>query len=171
MNVNHVKVGTVVSKHGYKGDIKINISSFNLNTFPDIAHLFIELDGSFIPFSINEIKSFSKNVLIVKLKEINSEEEADDIIHKNIYVDSTKIEYKKDSGFFYDDLINFNVFKDSQKIATIESINTDLPQPVFEIKYDSRIVLIPIHEDLIKEIDKENNIIHLDIPDGLLEII
>jgi len=32
MNVNHVKVGTVVSKHGYKGDIKINISSFNLNT-------------------------------------------------------------------------------------------------------------------------------------------
>jgi len=171
MNVDHVKVGTVVSKHGYKGDIKINISSFNLNTFPDIAHLFIELDGSFIPFSINEIRSFSKNILIVKLEEINSEKEVDEIIHKNIYVDSTKIESKKDSGFFYDDLINFNVLKDSQKIGTVESINTDLPQPVFEIKYDSRLVLIPIHQDLIKEIDKENNIIHLDIPDGLLEII
>ena len=171
MNVNHVKVGTVVSKHGYKGDIKINISSFNLNTFPDLANLFIELDGSFIPFSINEVRSFSKNILIVKLKEVNSEKEVDEIIHKNIYVDSTKIESKKDSGFFYDDLINFNVFKDSQIIGKIENINTDLPQPVFEIKYNSRVVLIPIHEDLIKEIDKENNIIHLDIPDGLLEII
>jgi len=171
MNVNHVKVGTVVSKHGYKGDIKINISSFNLNTFSDLANLFIELDGSFIPFSINEIRSFSKNVLIVKLKEINSEKEVDEIIHKNIYVDSTKIESKKDSGFFYDDLINFNVFSDSQKIGTIENINTNLPQPVFEIKYNSRVVLIPIHQDLIKEIDKGNNIIHLDIPDGLLEII
>jgi 16S rRNA processing protein RimM len=171
MNVDHVKIGTVVSKHGYKGDIKINISSFNLNTFPDLAHLFIELDGSYIPFSINEIRSFSKNILIVKLKEINSEKEVDEIIHKNIYVDSTKIESKKDSVFFYDDLINFNVFKDSQKIGTVESINTDLPQPVFEVKYDSRLVLIPIHQDLIKEIDKENNIIHLDIPDGLLEII
>ena len=171
MNVNHVKVGTVVSKHGYKGDIKINISSFNLNTFPDLANLFIELDGSFIPFSINEVRSFSKNILIVKLKEVNSEKEVDEIIHKNIYVDSTKIESKKDSGFFYDDLINFNVLKDSQKIGTIENINTDLPQPVFEIKYNSRLVLIPIHEDLIKEIDKENNIIYLDIPHGLLEII
>ena len=171
MNVNHVKVGTVVSKHGYKGDIKINISSFNLNTFPDLANLFIELDGSFIPFSINEVRSFSKNILIVKLKEVNSEKEVDEIIHKNIYVDSTKIESKKDSGFFYDDLINFNVFQDSQKIGTIENINTDLPQPVFEIKYNSRLVLIPIHEDLIKEIDKENNIIYLDIPHGLLEII
>jgi 16S rRNA processing protein RimM len=171
MSVNHVKVGTVVSKHGYKGDIKINISSFNLNTFPDIAHLFIELDGSFIPFSINEIKSFSKNVLIVKLKEINSEKEVDEFIHKNIYVDFTKIESKKDSGFFYNDLINFNVFRDSQKIGTIENINSNLPQPVFEIRYSSRLALIPIHEDLIKEIDRENNIIHLDIPNGLLEII
>ena len=171
MNVNHVKIGTVVSKHGFKGDIKINISSFSLNNFPDLVHLFIELDGSLIPFSINKIRSLSKNVLIVKLKEINSEKEVDEIIHKNIYVDSTKIESKKDSGFFYDDLINFNVFKDSQKIGTIENINDDLPQPVFEIKYNSRVVLIPIHEDLIKEIDKENNIIHLDIPDGLLEII
>jgi 16S rRNA processing protein RimM len=166
-----VKVGTVVSKHGYKGDIKINISSFNLNTFPDIDHLFMELDGSFIPFSINEIKSFSKNVLIVKLKEINSEKEVDEFIHKNIYVDFTKIESKKDSGFFYNDLINFNVFRDSQKIGTIENINSNLPQPVFEIRYSSRLVLIPIHEDLIKEIDRENNIIHLDIPNGLLEII
>tara|TARA_X000000950_G_scaffold215614_1_gene259522 strand:- start:195 stop:710 length:516 start_codon:yes stop_codon:yes gene_type:complete len=171
MNVNHVKIGTVVSKHGFKGDIKINISSYNLYNFPDLSHLFIELDGSFIPFSINEIRSFSKNILIVKLKELNSEDEVDEIIHKNIYVDSTKIQSKKDSGFFYNDLINFNVFMDSQKIGTIENINIDLPQPVFEIKYNSRVVLIPIHEDLIKEIDKENNIIHLDIPDGLLEII
>ena len=171
MNVNHVKIGTVVSKHGFKGDIKINISSFNLNNFPDLAHLFIELDGTLIPFSINEIRSFSKNVLIVKLKEISSEKEVDEIIHKNIYVDSTKIESKKDSEFFYNNLINFDVFRDSQKIGTIENINTDLPQPVFEIKYNSSVVLIPIHEDLIREIDKENNIIHLDIPDGLLEII
>ena len=53
----------------------------------------------------------------------------------------------------------------------IENINSNLPQPVFEIIYNTRKVLIPIHEDLIKEIDKKNNIIYLDIPDGLLEII
>ena len=36
MNVNHVKIGTVVSKHGFKGDIKINISSFNFSGEIDI---------------------------------------------------------------------------------------------------------------------------------------
>ena len=76
-----------------------------------------------------------------------------------------------DSGLFYNDLINFDVITDSKKIGRIENINSKLPQPVFEIMYDSRTVLIPIHEDFIKKVDKENNIIYLDIPDGLLEII
>ena len=171
MNVNHVKVGTVVSKHGYKGDIKISLSSNNRDTFPDLKYLFIELDGCFIPFKIENVRSFSKNVLIVKLKEIRSEDEVNEVIHKNIYVDSAEMESNVDSGFFYNDLINFEVITDSKKIGRIENINSKLPQPVFEIIYDSRKVLIPIHEDLIKKIDKENKIIYLDIPNGLLEII
>ena len=76
-----------------------------------------------------------------------------------------------DSGLFYNNLINFDVITDSKKIGRIENINSKLPQPVFEIMYDSRIVLIPIHKDFIRKIDKVNNIIYLDIPDGLLEII
>ncbi len=171
MYTNHVKIGTVVSKHGYKGDIKISLSSNNRDTFPDLKYLFIELDGCFIPFKIENVRSFSKNVLIVKLKEIRSEDEVNEVIHKNIYVDSAEMESNIDSGFFYNDLINFEVITDSKKIGRIENINSMLPQPVFEIIYDSRKVLIPIHEDLIKKIDKKNRIIYLDIPNGLLEII
>ena len=171
MYTNHVKIGTVVSKHGYKGDIKISVASNNLDTLLDLKYLFIDLDGCFIPFTIDNLRSFSKNVLIVKLKEIRSEDEVNEVIHKNIYVDSTKIGSNIDSGFFYNDLINFEVITDSKKIGRIENINSKLPQPVFEIIYDSRKVLIPIHEDLIKKIDKKNRIIYLDIPNGLLEII
>ena len=73
MNSNHVKVGTIVSKHGYKGFIKISVSSFNFDQLPDIKYLFIDINNCFIPFMIEEIKSFSNNLLILKLVEIKKE--------------------------------------------------------------------------------------------------
>ena len=86
MNTNHVKIGTIVSKHGYKCFVKINVSSFNFDRLPVIKYLFIDINNCFIPFMIEEIKSFSNNFLILKLVEVNSEEEADDIIFKNIFI-------------------------------------------------------------------------------------
>jgi len=85
----------------------------------------------------------------------NSEQEVSDFIFENFNNNSPL------------EIVGHN----SKKIGRIENINSKLPQPVFEIIYDSRKVLIPIHEDLIKKIDKKNKIIYLDIPNGLLEII
>ena len=138
MYTNHVKIGTVVSKHGYKGDIKISVSSNNRDTFPDLKYLFIDLDGCFIPFKIDNVRSFSKNVLIVKLKEISSEDEVNEVINKNIYIDSAEMASNIDSGFFYNDLINFEVITDSKKIGRIENINSKLPLSLIHISEPTR---------------------------------
>ena len=72
---------------------------------------------------------------------------------------------------FYNELLNFIVFKDSQKIGKIVNINDKLPQPVFEILINDKKFMVPIHNDFIEKIDRENQCIFLVIPDGLLEII
>ena len=154
-----------------KGFIKISTSSFNFDKLPDIKHLFIDINNCFIPFRIDEIKSFSDNQLILKLSEVNTEKEAEDIIFKNVYIDSKSYEPIEEKSFFYNELVNFSVYSNSKKIGVIDNINTELPQPVFEVLIKSNKVMIPIHEDLIDKIDKKNKIIHIDIPDGLIEII
>ncbi len=170
MNYDHVKIGTVVSKHGYHGFIKINIVANSFDSFPKIDHLFIEIDECYIPFMIQKIKSFSGDYLIVKFLEVNSEEDSRGIVHKNVFIESERINYLDNDSLFYNELINFAVFKDSKKIGYIQNINSRLPQPVFEISYNSGNIMVPIHNDLIKKIDKSNKIIHIDFPDGLLEI-
>ena len=171
MNTNHVKIGTIVSKHGYKGFVKINVSSINFDRLPAIKYLFIDINNCFIPFMIEEIKSFSNNFLILKLVEVNSEEEADDIIFKNIFIESKNYKPLDNKSFFNDELIGFSVYKGSEKIGIIEGINSELPQPVFDVIVNSKKIMIPIHEDLIEKINRKKNIIHIDIPDGLIDII
>jgi len=171
MSIDHVKIGTIVSKHGYKGFIKISVSSFNFDQLPDIKHIFIDINNCFIPFMVDEIKSFSDNLLILKLVEVNTEKEAEDIIFKNVFIDSKSYKPIEGKSFFYNELVSYSVYSKSKKVGIIDSINSELPQPVFEVLIKSNKVMIPIHEDLIEKIDKKNKIIHIDIPEGLIEII
>ena len=89
----------------------------------------------------------------------------------NIFIEAKNYKPIDNKSFFNDELIGFSVYKGSEKIGVIEGINSELPQPVFEVIVNSKKIMIPIHEDLIEKINRKKNIIHIDIPDGLIEII
>lgn len=170
MDANHVKIGTIVSKHGFKGHIKIKIDSYNLNNIPQLDFLFIDIDKCMIPFKVEEIKSFNSDILILKLNELDPEKQINEVLFNEVYINNKFIESTKEDSFFYDELIGFNVFKNQKKVGSIISIISNLPQPVFEVLISSKKFMIPIHEDLIEKIDKNKKEIHIIIPEGLLEI-
>ena len=170
MDTNHVKIGTVVSKHGYKGSIKVSLLLSNIKTFQDIDFVFLDIDRCLIPFKVDKINSSSDNSIILKLQELNSDEDASEVILKNVYLDKKNSKFIDEESFFYNELLNFVVFKDSKKIGKIVNINDKLPQPVFEILINDKKFMVPIHDDFIQKIDKEKKSIHIVIPDGLLEI-
>ena len=170
MDTNHVKIGTVVSKHGYKGSIKVSLLLSNIKAVQDVDFIFLDLDKCLIPFKVDKINSSSDNSIIIKLHELNSDEDASEVILKNVYLDKKHSKFIDEESFFYNELLNFIVFKDSKKIGKIVNINDKLPQPVFEILINDKKFMVPIHDDFIQKIDKEKKSIHIVIPDGLLEI-
>ena len=170
MDTNHVKIGTVVSKHGYNGSIKVSLLLSNIKAFQDIDFIFLDIDRCLIPFKVDKINSSSDNSIILKLQELNSDEDASEVILKNVYLDKKNSKFIDEESFFYNELLNFIVFKDSKKIGKIVNINDKLPQPVFEILINDKKFMVPIHDDFIQKIDKEKKSIHIVIPDGLLEI-
>ena len=57
-----------------------------------------------------------------------------------------------------------------KEIGIIKSVNDSGPQPLFVIDADGTEILIPVHDNFIKELDREGNKIFLDLPDGLMDI-
>ena len=170
MDTNHVKIGTVVSKHGFKGSIKVNLLSIKFKRVPDIDFIFIDIDNCFIPFKVDNLSFSNDKCVILKLQEINSDNEASEVISKSVYLDKKYSKSIDKEDFLYDEFLNFLVYKDSKKIGKIVNINDKLPQPVFEILINDKKFMVPIHDDFIEKIDKEKKSIHIVIPDGLLEI-
>ena len=66
-------VGTVFKLHGYKGDIKIYNDNDIIFDFKDINYFLVEKNNTLVPFIITKARRAKKNIILTKLKEINSE--------------------------------------------------------------------------------------------------
>ena len=100
MDTNHVKIGTIVSKHGYKGSIKVSLLSSNPKENLDVDFIFIDIDKCLVPFKVDNITSSTDNSIILKLEELNSDEEASEVILKNVYLDKIHSSVKDEESFF-----------------------------------------------------------------------
>ena len=170
MNFSYTKIGTIITKHGFNGSLILKISGKYSNNLSILDFLFIEINKKHIPFKLDSIKTFKNKSYKIKFNEVNDDAYANQLISKSVFIKSNDYPDLKEETNIYSAIINFSAFNNEAKIGEIININENLPQPVFEINYKSKTVMVPIHEDLIIKIDKENKNIFLRIPDGLLDI-
>tara|TARA_B100002049_G_scaffold200412_1_gene158800 strand:- start:236 stop:748 length:513 start_codon:yes stop_codon:yes gene_type:complete len=170
MNFSCTKIGTIISKHGFDGSLILKVSSQYSNNLSKVDFLFIQINKKHIPFKLDSIKTFKNKSYKIKFNEVNDDAYANQLISKSVFIKSNDYPDLKKETNIYSAIINFSAFNNEAKIGEIININENLPQPVFEINYKSKTVMVPIHEDLIIKIDKENKNIFLRIPDGLLDI-
>jgi len=170
MNFSYTKIGTIITKHGFNGSLILKVSGKYSNNLSIVDFLFIEINKKHIPFKLDSIKTFKNKSYKIKFNEVNDDAYANQLISKSVFIKSNDYPDLKKETNIYSAIMNFSAFNNEAKIGEIVNINENLPQPVFEINYKSKTVMVPIHEDLIIKIDKENKNIFLRIPDGLLDI-
>tara|TARA_B100001146_G_scaffold39768_2_gene33541 strand:- start:424 stop:936 length:513 start_codon:yes stop_codon:yes gene_type:complete len=170
MNFSYTKIGTIITKHGFNGSLILKVSGKYSNNLSIVDFLFIEINKKHIPFKLDSIKTFKNKSYKIKFNEVNDDAYANQLISKSVFIKSNDYPDLKKETNIYSAIMNFSAFNNEAKIGEIININENLPQPVFEINYKSKTVMVPIHEDLIIKIDKENKNIFLRIPNGLLDI-
>ena len=163
-------LGTIFKLHGYKGNINI----YNDNNIPlifkEIDFFYIEEDKELIPYFTENIRLKSKQVLLVKLEDIDSEEQALKILKQKVYLPNKFLPKLKNINL--DKLIvGFNVIDNTVgEIGIVDFVNNKTAQKLIIITNKSKKILIPFHEHFIKKIDTKNQKILVDIPEELLNI-
>jgi len=168
---NCLAIGTIIKTHGIHGELVLEAKISDL--FKNIEEsVFLEIDGLLVPFFIEEIHPTSKERFRIKFDWIDSEPLAKKISNCPVYIPlksitNSEIEFEEN----YDILIGFMVIdRKLGKIGTIDyTINSD-DNPLMAISYKSREILIPIHPDLIKDVNTEEKTISIESPEGLIDL-
>ena len=157
-------LGEFIKLFSFKGEL-IFYSELKSVFVENLDSLFVNFNESYVPFQITKVKSHKKNNYRIQLQNVNSESEAKRLLKKDIYVE--RIENSDNSDYLVD---NFKVYNDNKYIGVVISTINKTEQSIMEVKMSDKVVLIPLVDQFIVEINDEELKIDMDLPEGLLDI-
>ena len=164
-------LGRIVRKHSFKGEVVIKLDTDEPEMYEKMESVFVNLGNNLIPFFIKNSILQKGNQLRVNFTNITSEEDADSIIKAGVYLPLTMLPKLSGKKFYYHEIIGFKVEDEKfGNIGDITGVNDTTAQPLFEVEKGATQILIPMIDDFIIKIDRENQTIFLKTPEGLLDM-
>ena len=169
----HIKIGQTVKVRGYKGAIVIDVDEPFFDYVQTITILLIPVNGDLVPFWLKEKNVLGQsNQIEVLFEDITSREAAHDLNSNPVYalsrelnLDQIKIPEKKHpwTGFWIQD-------QNETPIGYIDRVEQFPQQEMAVVQVGDDTKLIPLADEYVIWIDKPNELIQLNIPEGLLDL-
>lgn len=165
------EVGRLLKPHGVKGEFKCVIEHEYLEDVLKNGLVYVGEGSNTIPYFIESIRS--QDPFLVKLDSIDNKEEATLIAHNvlkvkteilsRIIVEESPLEFHFIEGWKMMD-------KEFGEVGIVDRIEEYPQQEMAFVLKGEEELLIPLHPDMITGVDKNKNIIHMDLPSGLLNM-
>lgn len=165
----YLEAGQIVSTHALKGEVRFDPWCDSLNFLKKFKTLYLDDNGK-LPICVCSIRE-QKNVFILKLKGIDSIDDALKMKNKILYI-KREDAHIPDGKYFIAELIGCNVYDEDDKniyYGTITDVSETGANDVWHIKKDSCEYLIPAIPDVVKHVDVANNEVIIKPLKGIFE--
>ncbi|MFY0603055.1 MAG: 16S rRNA processing protein RimM [Flavobacteriaceae bacterium] len=164
-------LGKIVRKHSFKGEVVIKLDTDEPQLYKNMESVFVELGNNLVPFFIEKSSLHKGNQLRVQFDDVHTEEEADSILKSDIYLPLDLLPKLTGDKFYYHEVIGFTIVDvNFGEVGEIVNINDKAAQPLFEIERGAVEIFIPMIDDFIKKVDRENKKVHVETPEGLIDL-
>ncbi len=166
-----LEVGKIVTTHGIRGEVKVSITTDNINRFNVGNKLLIKVNKDYKEIVIDSFR-MHKNMALISFNNLTNINDVLQYVGLMLYVDRDQLNDLEDGEYYYDDLIGLDVYDkllENGKIGVVSDV-IEVPQgEILRIKLNNgKSALVPYVEEFIKEIDVENNIMIISSIEGLL---
>lgn len=160
-----IEIGKIVNTHGLKGHLKVEPWCDGIETFEYLNRVFVNN----IEYGIESVK-IQKNIFLLKLKELDTIEEAEKLKNKVVYANEDEMPPLSEGTFYIRDIMGLSVYDGEKLIGKIFDWIETGANNVYVIKRpNGKDVLIPAIDSVVKEIDIENKRMSVNMMEGLME--
>lgn len=166
--LNVFRIGQIVNTQGLKGEVRVYPYTNDKSRFDDLKHFYTDKSLN-TEYKVERVR-YKGNMVIMKIKDVDSIELAEKLKTKNMYLSrEDSIELEEDE-FFVSDLIGLNVFTvDGKEVGKVTDVLQHAINDVYVIESNGKEYLIPSVEKFVPTIDLENNKMIIDPLKGMLD--
>jgi len=164
-------LGKIVKKYSFKGEVVLKLDTDEPDIYENLDAVFLDLGKNLLPFFIKKSLLQKGNQLRVQFEDIENEADADAILKTDVYLPLNLLPKLSGNQFYFHEVVGF-VLEDINygEIGKISSINDKTAQALFVISKGDSEILVPMIDEFIKKIDRENKKIITETPEGLIEM-
>ncbi len=164
-------LGKIVSKFSFKGEVLAKLDTDEPELYENMESVLVSLRNNLIPFFIERCRLHKSALLRIDFEEVKSEDDADKIIGSELYLPLSFLPKLEGNKFYFHEVIGFAVHDAVHgAIGVITGVNDTTSQALFEVEKDGKELLIPVTDEIITKVDKEQKVMHVTTPDGLVEL-
>ncbi len=164
-------LGVITRTQGLKGNVNIYLDVDSPENYSEMESVFVEINKSLVPFFIENIQVRNRNQAIVKFEGIDTEADASKMINFQLYLPAEELPQLNGSQFYYHEITGFNVIDTNHgAIGTVTEVLDYSNNPLLQLNFNGKEILIPIRDEVVHSVDRENKTISVTSPAGLVDI-
>ena len=163
-----LEIGKIVSVFGIKGEVKVQ-------PWCDSGEFLCEFDTLYRksgdPVEI-ESSRVAKNVVVMKIKGVDTVEDAQKMRNHILYMDRNDVELEEDS-YFVQDLLGLEVVDadSGERYGRLTDVSETGANDVYHVETDEgKVLLVPAIADVVVETDIEGGVMKIRPLDGLFDL-
>lgn len=172
-SVENVIVGRVLKTFGRNGELVITLYDTFENEITE-GPVYIDIDNMPTPLFFKSFTRRGRSKAVVIFDDMETERWASELLGREFYAvyESTQEEspLPDDDNIYLEDMVGYTITTTGEKSLLITGFIESELNPLFEIEFEGRPILVPAADELIVSINKKARTIQMDLPDGLLEL-
>lgn len=168
-----IEIGKFQKTHALKGELNA-LLDVEPEYLEDGHPLVIPVDGLFVPFYADSIRSKGATSYLIKLRGVDDVGEATAFVNKPIYgIRKSLLEYMdmEEGDLLEDELIGYRVEDvNAGFLGIVDRIDDSTINTLLVVEGDRGEIFIPLIDDFIESIDEDSETIVVDVPEDLIKL-
>ena len=165
-------MGSIIKPHGLKGEMVLEVEEGFEDALDESEFLMVEVEGGLVPFFISQegINFRTSTTVSLAFDDLDTADKVRPFCGCRIFLPNDVVQDLVADGEL-SELMDYTVFDQEKgllgKIIQVDDFSGNV---VLTIQHGKQEILVPLSDDFITELNEEKQELHLNCPEGLVDL-